>query len=341
MSAQRLRPYVKLLGCQLSTRIRMHKATNRSRIKEVDGSFDASVSVRLRHRVAILNRRLLRAAKRLNHSLTPAAIHDTRVAARRLRVLLRAYRIEFDASAIKEFGIALNRLTRDLGKARDSHVLQAALAPLKRDRVSAVGEAARAVYERAGKTHETAVSDLRLTVADTAWQQRLRHLEELSTRSFLVRENDKSAIKAHNRLMKRSRSRLRHAIRHARKSPARLHRVRLKVKAARYLLEDSLSKRTKNRSPELKHLRHLQDCLGDMHDEENLRKTIRLGLHDRSQACRVRAELKDRKKRHLRAYKARSRALLKLWDCTPLMSKPVDTKPRALQAAATAMALIL
>jgi hypothetical protein len=64
-------------------------------------------------------------------------------------------------------------------------------------------------------------------------------------------------------------------------------------------------------SSELKRLRQLQDCLGDLHDEENLLKTMRAErLLDN--AHEISARLKEREKQHLRAFKSYSHALRKL-----------------------------
>jgi hypothetical protein len=68
------------------------------------------------------------------------------------------------------------------------------------------------------------------------------------------------------------------------------------------------------RSSELKRLRKLQDCLGDFHDEENLIKAISRALHDRIHVRSIRAQIKECKRQHLRAYKTHSRGLLRIWD---------------------------
>jgi CHAD domain-containing protein len=267
--------------------------------------------MRLRRRVVNLEHHLQQAMAQLNVAITPEGIHAARVAVRRLRVLLRAYRGDFNAAAAKEFKIILKQFTRDLEKAREANVLERGLARLTGNGGGPVSSASRTLNGRAAKAFELAVSELRIIVAGAAWREALRHLGELSTWPSLIRENDRSATKVQNRLLKRARSRLRHAVGHARKNPAKLHRVRLKVKAARYLLEDSLSKQMMQRSSELKLLRKLQDCLGDFHDEENLDKTIRRAIYH---VPAIRAKIKGRKRQHLLAYKTHSRALLELWD---------------------------
>lgn len=284
------------------------------RINIVDSAPGASVSMRLRRRVMKLEHQLQLAMAQLNAAITPERIHVARVAVRRLRVLSHAYRADFNSAAAKEFNIVLKQFTRDLEKAREASVLERGLARLASSRASTVSAASHTLNKRAAKAYEAAVSELRIMVAGAAWRDDLKHLGELAGWPSLIRENDRSATKVQNRLLNRARRRLRHLIRHARKNPAKLHRVRLKVKAARYLLEDSLSKRMMQKSSELKCLRKLQDCLGDFHDEENLIKTMTLTLHDGNHMRAIRAKIKGRKRQHLIAYKTLSRALLKLWD---------------------------
>lgn len=269
----------------------------------------------LRHRTAILENHLQQTVGRLSVAITPEAIHAARVAVRRLRVLLRAYRGEFDAPVAKEITSVLRHLTRDLEMAREADVRVAGLAELGKSRARRVRDASRALNARASKAYESAVSSLGTIIAGDAWRERLERLRELCTRPSLISANEESASKAQKRLLNRARLRVRRAIHHAKsRKPAKLHRVRLKVKAARYLLEDSLSKRMMRESSELKRLRKLQDCLGDYHDEEDLIKTIHLDVHNRSDRRSIRARLKERKRQHLRAYKIHSRVLLELWD---------------------------
>lgn len=291
--------------------MRKSNTTSDHGAKETLGA--TSLSVHLRHEVKLLHERVDRAAAALAISVTPSAVHNTRVAARRLRVFLQAYRGEFDLAAAKQLKRALVNLTRDLEAARESDVTRRTIAQLTRNSDTMAGRQSRALRERAAREYALSVYRLRLTVAAAHWQQRLIDLRRLSVLSSLVKENDELAMTVTNRLLKKRRRRLRDALRHVGKSPKRLHRIRLKVKALRYLLEDCLSKTASARNSELKRLRRLQNSLGELHDEENLLRALR-AEQTRRAAVRVMCEgLQARKKRHLHEFNSRRKDLLYLW----------------------------
>ena len=273
-----------------------------------------SLSVRLRHDVVVLHHQLDRSAAALAAGVTPAAIHKTRVAARRLRVLLRAYRGEFDSKQGKRYRRILKRLTRDLEAAREADVTRRTIRGLAKDGKGYVNGHSRPLYERAVASYESAVYGLRLTMASAAWQRRLGDLRELSELSSLVKANEDSAVRAMHRVLKRRRRRLHDALERAGRSPKRLHRVRLKIKTMRYLLENGLSKSAIARDAELKRLRQLQNCLGDMHDEENLLKALRAERPHREAARDICTQLEARKNRYYHAFKRQRKSLMHLWN---------------------------
>jgi CHAD domain-containing protein len=90
-----------------------------------------------------------------------------------------------------------------------------------------------------------------------------------------------------------------------------LHRIRLKVKAMRYLLECCLSKRAAAGNPELKRLRQIQTCLGDMHDDENLLNFLRAERGHLDVARGIRAKLKARKGQRVHAFKRCRKGLVR------------------------------
>jgi CHAD domain-containing protein len=270
-----------------------------------------SLSVRLRHHVAVLQHRLDQAAAALAAVVTPTAIHRTRVAARRLRVFLHGYRKEFDPQGVKRYRRELKKLTRDLEAAREGDVTRRAMAQLTRNRKGNISGDSRALYERAVKRYESALYSLRLTIASAPWQQRLTDLRQLSARSSLVKENEDFAVKAMYRLVKRRRQRLRDSMARVSRSPKKLHRIRLKVKAMRYLLEGYLPENAIARNVEIKRLRQIQNCLGDMHDEEILLKSLRAEQWHGEAARGIYEKLKARKSRHLHAYREHRKALMR------------------------------
>jgi CHAD domain-containing protein len=291
----------------------MHKSTTTSYAEPMETSGATNLSVHLRHEVEVLHHRVAHAAAALATSVRPSAVHNTRVAARRLRVFLQAYRREFDSAAAKQFKRALVRLTHDLAAAREADVTRRAIAQLTRSPHTIVARQSRALRERAAREYNLSVSRLRLTVVAAPWQQRLIDLRRLSMLSSLVKESDALAVTVTNRLVKRRRQRLRDALRHAGKSPKRLHRIRLKVKALRYLLEDCLPRTVIARNAEVRRLRQLQDCLGELHDEENLLKALRAEPTRRHAAHVMCDGLEARKKQHLHEFKSHRKDLLQVW----------------------------
>jgi CHAD domain-containing protein len=272
-----------------------------------------SLSVYLRREVEALHGSVDHAAAALARSVTPSGVHDTRVAARRLRVLLQVYRGAFDSAAAKPFKRALARLAYDLEPARDADVTRRAIENLTRNPHTLAARQSRALREHAAREYALAVARLRLTVAAAPWRRRLLNLQRLSILSSLVKENDAAAMTETNRLVEKRRRRLREALGHAGKDPKRLHRIRLKIKSLRYLLENCLSKAAIVRNAELRRLRQLQGCLGDLHDEENLLETLRTNRTRPDAAGVLRDVLKARKKRHLQEFKSHRNHLLHLW----------------------------
>jgi CHAD domain-containing protein len=64
---------------------------------------------------------------------------------------------------------------------------------------------------------------------------------------------------------------------------------------------------------EIKLLRQLQNCLGDMHDGENVLKALRKERRDRETVCNLCEKLKAQKCRQLHAFKKHRKALTRLW----------------------------
>jgi len=161
--------------------------------------------------------------------------------------------------------------------------------------------------------YETAVHRLRSRMATMSWRQDLRDLGETSAHAGLVNENAEPAAPAMDRLLNHHRQRLHAAMRRAGTRARKLHRIRLKVKTLRYLLEDGSSSAAARENSELKRLRRLQDCLGDLHDQENLLQALRTGYGDREKIRQVCGRIKAHKRRCIRSFKIRRKGLMQLW----------------------------
>ncbi len=280
-------------------------------------SATAKWSTHLRGRVAALQRRLDRATAALTFAATPRAIHGARVAVRRLRVLLRAQRGDFDAAAAKRYRRLLKGLTRDLEPAREADVARRELVQLASGRGSHAAFV-RGLHQRAELEYKAAVHRLRARMAVPSWRQELMDIGEASMHARLVNDNAEPAAAAMNRLLDHQRQRLRAAMGRAGARPSRLHRIRLKIKSLRYLLEDGLSSAAARDNSELKHLRLLQDCLGELHDQETLLKALRRRYGRRHKVRPVCGKIKARKRRYVRSFKRHRKRLMRLWTRSTL-----------------------
>jgi hypothetical protein len=64
---------------------------------------------------------------------------------------------------------------------------------------------------------------------------------------------------------------------------------------------------------ELKALQHLQDCLGDMHDEENLRQSLRARRMPRRATRSIVEELERRKDARFKEFRKFRNEMLERW----------------------------
>jgi CHAD domain-containing protein len=130
-------------------------------------------------------------------------------------------------------------------------------------------------------------------------------------RPALVQQNTEPATTASDRVVKHHRQKLFGALRSADTKPKKLHKARLKVKVLRYLLEHGLPEGRLD--PELKLLRRLQACLGELHDNENVLAALRErhrhrdGMHD---LC---SRLEAHKSRNLHSFKKQKKSLMRRW----------------------------
>jgi len=278
-----------------------------------DISDATSLSARLRERIIDLQHALDRTAAALRSKATPTRIHAVRVAARRLRALLHAFRPELDSRSVKQYRRELKVLTHDLEAAREADVARCAIAQLAKEGAADIRSEADALHERVADEYLSALQRLRSRVAGASWRRRLSNLQRLSMRASLAPVNDEPAAIAIIRRVTRARRRLRLALCHAGKNARRLHRLRLKVKRVRYLLEDSGEKTPLATDFELKSLQRLQDCLGDMHDEENLRESLRARRMPRRATHSIIEELERRKHGRFKEFKKCRKDLMKRW----------------------------
>ena len=241
----------------------------------------------LRQRLAVLTRLLPSA-----HSGDVSAIHQARVATRRLR---EALPLVTRGSRRRKLKKIASRLTRALGSVRELDVAVLNLDELASD-VSLPTEG---------------INHLRVIINEERqrlWADMVRQIDRVDLDRF-----ERKALAAARRAMERAGEqsdpwRLRAVIKRASRRaltlqsaidnaggiylPDRLHQVRIAVKKLRYTLEIAKELSRSRASARLRTLKNVQDLLGRMHDLDVLIMRIRaLQGSDRAPTFKVSAEL--------------------------------------------------
>ena len=228
--------------------------------------------------LSTLIRRLERTTRRVCSGGDDEAVHDVRVATRRLSTLLQVWRGALDDRLRRKVRRELKALRRDLGETRDLQVLAAALQN-RHDQepiVEAVAAWSRAVEEALARRK-----------AATGWRCAPARLAKLRrdlrrVAASLRNELDAAVQRIARDVLARRRKRAIKALAATAERPAanderiaeRLHRARLRVKSWRYAEELVGS------DSEARRAAALQERLGTIHDAYALRTkaTARGGL---------------------------------------------------------------
>jgi CHAD domain-containing protein len=202
----------------------------------------------------------------------PEALHDLRVALRRLRSELRAYRGELGDAVTRKLRRRVRRLAAATNPGRDAEVGAALLAELGADAGGAEMRAAGALSERLVARRDRVYRLVR--------ERRLRELDDLIAKlrealgSWRVEirldgeaEPERPLRAALGAQLARHAGALLAALEAAREDsrPERVHRVRIEAKRLRYLLEPVVPRLPAARAV-VARLRDLQDLLGAAND---------------------------------------------------------------------------
>jgi CHAD domain-containing protein len=263
----------------------------------------ANAMVRLR--LQALQRLLDARIATLSLSITPVKVHHARIVARRLRVLLRALQGSFKRTEVKRYLRALQSLAHDLDAVREADVTRAALRQRMSGCSTRQANQAQTLYLAGVRERTRAVRALRTIMTAPAWQDRQADLRQLATLA--------PARVLAPRLLRQLRRRARHALRETDRGHRQLHKLRLKLKVLRYFLEEFPPRGPNAVRTELKYLRRLQDCLGELHDAWRLNRRLRRDLRRFAAARAVRATLRRRQRAHRSEFRHRRKALLRLW----------------------------
>jgi CHAD domain-containing protein len=216
----------------------------------------------------------------------PDALHDHRVAVRRLRAMLRAGRPMLDRQWADSLRGSLKTVGRSLAEVRDLDVL---IEQLRADVAELDGTArhggeriVRGLEER----RERAQAELRTALADGSYVSVLNRLEHaVQEPRFSGSGSLGKAFAKEQRRARRKAGRL-----SKRPSDGDLHELRKAVKRARYAAELAAAVGAKGTGKYLKRAKKVQDVLGD-HQDAVVAATVvrRLGAEQADPICRTAA----------------------------------------------------
>jgi len=240
-------------------------------------------------------------------------IHAARVAARRLRSMLKTFRPLLDEPRAQRYRAGLGAFARSLGTAREADVRRALLLGLAKD----------ARFTAADRRRLTALLDdscvasrdqLRRHLAEPAWATLSQSLRRAAAddKLFAVRDADIGALA---RLTAAAWRRPVKLLRRNPTSAVELHELRLAFKHCRYALEPIAEVAPKATAKLLRRLRGAQDRIGEHRDtllaEHWVRENERaLG---RSLVVRLVAGIEARERRLRRQSAARAAKVLDAW----------------------------
>ncbi|HUK22158.1 MAG TPA: CHAD domain-containing protein [Gemmatimonadales bacterium] len=223
------------------------------------------------------------AADRLADAIDPEALHDFRVAVRRLRSTLRNFRGELDDEIPKKLRTRLREVTRATTPARDDEVLSDWVKDLARTIPAGRRGGITWFRRRLGRRRKGAYAEIREKILP-----RFRKLDRRIRKSLtpLVEEQDAeiaqptygivlaTIISEHTTALRDELSTY--------NSPAddpAGHRARIVIKRLRYLLEP-LEESDPAAAALIPRLKELQDALGAVHDLQILAGEIAVGVTD-------------------------------------------------------------
>jgi CHAD domain-containing protein len=284
------------------------KASRSSAFLPADEAANAQLRLRLRAQLNLLDQNL----RALERSATPAAIHATRVSARRMRVLLRVFLHAAAPGAVDRHIAVLRDLGHFLDAVREADVAQQEILHLTGGLArSAPGVAA--ITARTGRARARAARRLKRHLHAAAWRARFAHLHEYLRDAARGNAPHHRVGAIANKLFEKRRRRLLKALRRDTRTPFKLHRLRLKIKFMRYLCEELAWASHRSRDLQVRQLRALQACLGDLHDGWQLQQRLQSATGESEAARALSSGLAAEQRARMKEFRKRRKALLHAW----------------------------
>lgn len=195
------------------------------------------------------------------------AVHDLRVATRRVREALRLVRSVYPAKPAARWYRRIRRLTRALGRVREADVALAGLAGVRSELADADALAVALCIGVVAGRRECAVSDLRAELARVRLPERRREFERFAVRPRSTSGGTALGEVARTEIVRRARE-------VAAAMPRALvpggadaqHALRIDIKHLRYAYETFAPALGDGFDERHRFLTQLQDALGELHD---------------------------------------------------------------------------
>jgi CHAD domain-containing protein len=222
------------------------------------------------------------AVPRLADPADAEALHDLRVALRRLRSVLRAYRPHL-ASIGKKLRRAIRDLAAETGAGRDSEVALEWLNALPGDALTARERAGlRFLVTRLGERRDAAYQELRAAVAEGFGALRARLAPRLERYDAAVRDEEivrfgaatGELVAAHAAELEEHLDRVRSP-----EDETEAHEARIAAKRLRYVLEPLRDERP-HVAAIIRRMKALQELLGQLHDTAVLSAELPAALEE-------------------------------------------------------------
>jgi len=207
-----------------------------------------------------------RAAERVARSPGPDNVHDLRVATRRLRAVLKAFRGQLDRRLYRELNFDLSSLTSATGPLRDADVRRRLLIQLISHAQDVAPDVRRDCAVALEEARQDARRELRLQMRAVLWRERMARIRAAARDGGLVVMLPQPLLQFVALFLRGQLRELRRRMGRRRLDPRRLHRLRVRIRNVRYVVEGLLPLVHARSEPLAKSLRWLQDRLGLAHD---------------------------------------------------------------------------
>jgi len=203
---------------------------------------------------------------RLSESSSRETIHECRVAARKLRAASRALRRPPIRLPTRPLSQDLKALLQDLAPARDADVRLETLRNVLLQSASMNSAKSRELLALAYVQHARLRSELANLTKSPRWARRRARLGQRAMEAASLLQVRESPLQSLKELIQRTDLGLRGRMRRVPRSPEKIHRLRMKIKELRYLLEAFGQLCGELECVGVKPLGRLQDRIGEFHD---------------------------------------------------------------------------